>query len=185
MMFLKNITDVNRLREAIDLCHGDVMLRSADGKEELNLKSQLSQYIAIERLHRECGDEYEFFCMNQEDEAVMLEFFHDLNKYRQRESGTYKPKHDSVQAFRFDGDLVDSNGKYYIPDWAIKAHEERRMFFESLTMDGPFDTLFVKYRSAMVPVKVGDYIVQLPDKKTLIVLDKDTMEKLFERNIEC
>jgi len=51
---------------------------SRDGREKLNLKSKISQYVAIERLHRECGDEYEIFCMNKADEGYMLKFFYDM-----------------------------------------------------------------------------------------------------------
>lgn len=79
MMLLKNIHDVNVFMDAVNRCRDDVVLRSMDGKEEFNLKSRLSQYIAIERLHREHGDEYEIFCMNKADEGYMLKFFYDIN----------------------------------------------------------------------------------------------------------
>lgn len=88
-----------------------------------------------------------------------------------------------MKAFRFDGDLVDAQGNYYIPDWAVKAHADRMMFFESLSMENPPDTLFVRCRSALIPVNVGDYIVQLPDEKTLVVLDKETMDKMYTPKI--
>ena len=78
MMLLKNVHDVNLFLNAIKECRGDVVLRSMDGSEEFNLKSKLSQYIAIERLHRECGDEYEVFCLNRADEGHMLKFFYDI-----------------------------------------------------------------------------------------------------------
>ena len=78
-MLLKNIHDVELFMDAINRCRDDVILRSRDGREELNMKSRLSQYVAIERLHRECGDEYEIFCMNRADEGYMLKFFYDMN----------------------------------------------------------------------------------------------------------
>ena len=58
MMLLKNIKDVNLLINAVDKCSGAVILRSVDGNEEFNLKSKLSQYIAIGKLCAEHGDEY-------------------------------------------------------------------------------------------------------------------------------
>ena len=79
MMLLKNIHDVDAFMDAINHCRGDVILTSRDGKEQLNLKSRLSQYVAIERLHREYGDEYEIFCMNKSDEGYMLKFFYDMS----------------------------------------------------------------------------------------------------------
>lgn len=78
MMLLKNVHDVNAFLKAINRCRGDVILRSSDGKEELDLKSKLSQYVAIERLHRDCGDAYEIFCMNKADESYLLAFFYDM-----------------------------------------------------------------------------------------------------------
>ena len=78
MMLLKNVKDVNSLISAVDKCHGQVMLRSMDGREEFNLKSQLSRYIAIGRLCEEHGDEYEIFCMDKNDNPYMYQFFHEL-----------------------------------------------------------------------------------------------------------
>ena len=78
MMLLKNAKDIDSLITAVNKCHGDVVLRSIDGKEEFNLKSTLSQYMGISRLCEDHGDEYELFCMNREDENYMLAFFHDL-----------------------------------------------------------------------------------------------------------
>lgn len=79
-MILKNVKDIKALVSAVKKCKDDVLLRSVDGKEEFNLKSALSQYIAIGKLCEEHGDEYEVFCMNREDEAYMIEFFHKLSK---------------------------------------------------------------------------------------------------------
>lgn len=78
MMLLKNVHDVDLFMDAINRCRDDVILMSRDGREILNLKSKISQYVAIERLHRECGDEYEIFCMNKADEGYMLKFFYDM-----------------------------------------------------------------------------------------------------------
>jgi hypothetical protein len=78
MMLLKNIKDIALLVSAVDKCTGNVILRSIDGTEEFNLKSKLSQYIAIGKLCEEHGDEYEIFCSNKADEGYMLGFFVDL-----------------------------------------------------------------------------------------------------------
>ena len=80
MMLLKNIRDVNLLIAAVEKCSGEVILRSIDGSEEFNLKSKLSQYMAIARLCDEHGDEYEIFCMNKNDEGYLLNFFAELGK---------------------------------------------------------------------------------------------------------
>lgn len=79
-MILKNVKDIKSLVAAVKKCKGDVVLRSVDGKEEFNLKSQLSQYIAIGKLCEERGNEYEIFCLNRGDEVFLFEFFHKINK---------------------------------------------------------------------------------------------------------
>ncbi len=80
MKLLKNIKNVNALQTAIASCNDTVILRSADGNEEYNLKSAMSQLIGIARLCEEHGDEYEVFCMNRADEGNLLCFFRDLRQ---------------------------------------------------------------------------------------------------------
>ncbi|MEA4965658.1 MAG: hypothetical protein VB055_07545 [Oscillospiraceae bacterium] len=80
MMLLKNILDIDRLLDAVNKCKGDVVIRSIDGSEEFNLKSAFSKYLAIGRLADECGDEYEMFCLDKDDECNMLQFFQEINK---------------------------------------------------------------------------------------------------------
>ena len=79
-MLLKNIHDIDAFMNAVNRCRDDVILRSCDMKEEFNLKSTLSKYIAIGELCKEKGDSYEIFCMNKADENYMLEFFWDIKQ---------------------------------------------------------------------------------------------------------
>ena len=78
MMLLKNAKEMDKLIEAVNRCRGDVLLRSTDGREEFNLKSVLSRYVAIGELCKDHGDSYELFCMNRADESYMLQFFNNL-----------------------------------------------------------------------------------------------------------
>ncbi|MBR1822154.1 MAG: hypothetical protein IJ769_11120 [Clostridia bacterium] len=78
MMLLKNAKDIDNLVEAVSKCRDDVILRSTDGREEFNLKSVLSRYMAIGELCKDHGDRYELFCMNRADEGYMLQFFQNL-----------------------------------------------------------------------------------------------------------
>ena len=84
MMLLKNAKDIDKLIEAVNRCRDDVILRSVDGREEFNLKSVLSRYIAIGELCRDHGDRYEIYCMDRADEGYMLNFFHDLQQAHKR-----------------------------------------------------------------------------------------------------
>ena len=77
--FLRNINDLEAFRTAVKQCKGDVILRSTDEVEEFNLKSKLSEFIALGKLADAHGDEYEIFCMDRADEAVLLKYFYDKN----------------------------------------------------------------------------------------------------------
>ena len=74
--FLKDIKDLEAFRAAVKQCKGDVILRKNDGSEEFNLKSTLSEFIALGKLADKHGDRYEIFCMNRADEANLLKYFY-------------------------------------------------------------------------------------------------------------
>ena len=57
-------------------CKGDVHLRSQYG-DDFNLKSRLTQYIAISAMAAENGDALELFCDRKDDEQYFLRFFTD------------------------------------------------------------------------------------------------------------
>lgn len=73
-MKIKNIKDVNTFLEVVNECTGDVMLTSAYG-DKFNLKSALTQYVAVAALVGEHGEELELWCSDREDEAKFLSMF--------------------------------------------------------------------------------------------------------------
>ena len=73
-MKLRNIAEVEAFRNAVNKCTGDVWLESAEG-DKFNLKSALSQYIALGALLSENGDSLELFCSNSADQSHFFEFF--------------------------------------------------------------------------------------------------------------
>ena len=80
MKMLKNMNNVNALMTAVASCTDSVLLKSADGREEYDLKSALSLLIGIGHLCGEHGDEYEVFCTNRADEGYLLNFFRQLKQ---------------------------------------------------------------------------------------------------------
>jgi len=78
-MKLSNITDVQKFTAAVNACEGDVYLKSVEG-DVFNLKSSLSQYIAIGRLLEESGDNLELFAQTREDEAILLKMIGELGE---------------------------------------------------------------------------------------------------------
>ena len=79
IMKLSNITDVQKFTAAVNACQGDVYLKSVEG-DVFNLKSSLSQYIAIGRLIEESGDNLELFAQTREDEAILLKMIGQLGE---------------------------------------------------------------------------------------------------------
>ncbi len=84
-MKLKNIEEVEQFRKAVKECTGDVYLKSVDG-DVFNLKSALSEYIALGRLLSEQGDSLELFASTREDEAKLLNFVEELYEEQSKES---------------------------------------------------------------------------------------------------
>ena len=73
-MKFKNINQLDDFLAAVNKCTGNVYLNSTEG-DVFNLKSRLSQYVAIGALLGDEGDYLELFCTNREDEAHFFKFF--------------------------------------------------------------------------------------------------------------
>lgn len=78
-MKLKNIKEVEQFRKVVHECEGDVYLKSQEG-DVFNLKSALSEYIALGQLLGEQGDNLELFADKREDEAKLISFLAELDK---------------------------------------------------------------------------------------------------------
>lgn len=76
-MKLKNINDVNAFTKVIEECTGDVWLESIYG-DKYNLKSKLSQYVAIGALLRDEKESLELFAATQEDRMRLVAFISTL-----------------------------------------------------------------------------------------------------------
>ncbi len=75
-MKMTNVKQINKFLDLVDKCAGSVWLESIEG-DKYNLKSQLSQYIAIGALLSNHGDKLELFCSNPADEPLFFEFFNE------------------------------------------------------------------------------------------------------------
>lgn len=76
-MRLTNVKDVHKFMQVINDCEHNVYLKSQEG-DVFNLKSSMSEYIAIGRLLEENGDSLELFADNREDEARLINFLYEL-----------------------------------------------------------------------------------------------------------
>ena len=72
-MKINKIEQVAEFLKTIDKCEGEVYLTSSFG-DKYNLKSKLTQYVAIAGLLNSDND-LEFWCDNKKDEQFFIEFF--------------------------------------------------------------------------------------------------------------
>jgi hypothetical protein len=73
-MKILNITDVDRFFEVVDKCKGKIELVTSEG-DRLNLKSKLSQYVALSKIFKEAKiDEIELIASEPEDVSLLLEY---------------------------------------------------------------------------------------------------------------
>ena len=73
-MKLKKIEDVKLFLDTVNKCEGNVWLKSIYG-DNFNMKSALSQYVAIAKILGEYGDEMELFTDDKRDEALFIKLF--------------------------------------------------------------------------------------------------------------
>lgn len=59
----------------------------------------------------------------------------------------------------YDGDLMDSDGEFYVPDWAADAFLGGVLYYGSHPDVSPME-LFVRTLEGDMHVSVGDYIIQ-------------------------
>lgn len=72
----------------------------------------------------------------------------------------YRKKPVVIDAFQYDGDLMGSDGKYYVPDWAVQAFEDGVIHFGSLRLDEPPCEMFIDTLEGTHHASIGDYIIR-------------------------
>lgn len=73
-MKIKNIKDIETFLSVVNQCQGEVTLTSIYG-DKFNLKSTLTQYVAVAALLGEHGEDLELWCTNKDDERRFLQMF--------------------------------------------------------------------------------------------------------------
>lgn len=86
----------------------------------------------------------------------------------------YVSKQQTIEAFQFDGDLIDSNGKPYVPDWAIKAFEYEEIVYNK---DVPYE-LYIQQKNNYIHVPVGNYVLLIDN--SLYTCEKSLFENLYK-----
>lgn len=92
----------------------------------------------------------------------------------------FRKKPVVIEAFQYDGDLKDRDGKYYVPDWAVKAFKAGTMYC-IIPRAKPSDTpeLYIKTLEGNHHVSIGDYVIQGVNGE-LYPCKPDIFEKTYE-----
>lgn len=75
-MKIKNIKNVETFLAVVNECKGEVTLTSVYG-DKYNLKSALTQYIAVAALLGDHGEELELWCTDKDDEKKFFKMFNE------------------------------------------------------------------------------------------------------------
>lgn len=90
----------------------------------------------------------------------------------------------TIECFKYDGDLKNSNGEYYVPEWAVEAEKNGTIFFKDQ------GEMYIKTLEGDHHASVGDYIIRgvngelypcKPDifEKTYDIVDGDSRVREF------
>lgn len=91
----------------------------------------------------------------------------------------YRKKPVEIEAFKYDGDLINSQGEYYVPEWAVKAHKAGDIFYGSADGTEPPAELYIRTLEGTHHVSVGDYIIR-GIKGELYPCKPDIFEETYE-----
>lgn len=85
----------------------------------------------------------------------------------------------TIECFKFDGDLKNSDGKFYVPEWAQKAYEDGTIFFKDQ------GEMYIKTLEGDHHASVGDYIIRGVNGE-LYPCKPDIFEKTYDiHDTEC
>ena len=94
----------------------------------------------------------------------------------------YRKKPVVIDAFKYEGDLKNSDGGYRVPDWAAAAFESGIMHYGYKLKDvGCAELgLFIETLEGTHHVSVGDYVIRGVNGK-LYPCKPDIFEKAYEK----
>lgn len=98
----------------------------------------------------------------------------------------YRKRPVVIEAFQYDGDMINSSGKPYVPEWAISAVNNNTMYYDgselfihTLEGDHHVTELFIYTLEGDHHVTVGDYVIQGINGE-LYPCKPDIFEKTYE-----
>ena len=98
----------------------------------------------------------------------------------------YRKRPVVIEAFQYDGDMINSSGKPYVPEWAISSvnnntiyYDGSELFIHTLEVDNHVTELFIHTLEGDHHVTVGDYVIQGINGE-LYPCKPDIFEKTYE-----
>lgn len=91
----------------------------------------------------------------------------------------YRKKPVIIEAFQYDGDLKGSDGKYYVPEWMVRAVENGIVYYAQENPVEPPIELYIVTLEGHHHVSVGDFIIQGVNGE-LYPCKPDIFEKTYE-----
>lgn len=82
----------------------------------------------------------------------------------------YHIKDSYIEAFQFDGDLMNAKGKWYVPDWAVNAYQNGVLRFEG-------ENMYIEDSL----VHVNDYVIYT--QGNLYILPQDVFEAIYYKEM--
>lgn len=90
----------------------------------------------------------------------------------------YRKKPVVIEAFQYDGDFIDKDGNFYVPEWAQKAFKDGVMYFRYFKYQ-PLE-LFIDTLEGTHHASVGDYIIKGMNGE-FYPCKPDIFEKTYEK----
>lgn len=82
----------------------------------------------------------------------------------------YHTKDSYIEAFQFDGDLMNAKGKWYVPDWAVNAYQNGVLRFEG-------ENMYIEDSL----VHINDYVIYT--QGNLYILPQDVFEAIYYKEM--
>lgn len=84
----------------------------------------------------------------------------------------YRKKPIVIEAFQYDGDMIDSSGNFYAPQWAKESFEKDILFYD-------WPDLYVKTLEGNMLVSVNDFVIKGVNGE-IYPCKPDIFEKTYE-----
>ena len=82
----------------------------------------------------------------------------------------YHIKDSYIEAFQFDGDLMNAKGKWYVPDWAVNAYQNGILRFEG-------ENMYIEDSL----VHINDYVIYI--QGNLYILPQNVFEAIYYKEM--